>query len=209
VKIKLFCEGKTEKGLAKLIREAVDANSAQRCGVGVKSFNGLGDLLKGLERRVQIEVRAGAKVVYCLVDLYHYRSEKLETENLKSKTIAEQVQLIKADIDDELGAMKVHTKVFIVVHEVETWILADTNAIKKRLKTYIPETYHNLEQEGKYNEPAKFLNDLFKKHARRSFEKIDDGTFLLEKADWQKIYNTCSVFKALVDELRSDCLKFS
>jgi hypothetical protein len=35
--------------------------------------------------------------------------------------------------------------------------------------------------------------------------KVKDGQFFLENANWETIYDRCHVFKALIDELTKDC----
>ncbi len=202
--IKLFCEGKTEKGLRELLRKAVNQGLSTPCGLKVKTFNGVADLLKGIERKLKIEFQEGAKVIYLLVDLYRY-------PNIEGNTLEERVKNVKEDIETRLGECREGVKIFVIIHEVETWILADSKVIQKRLKSYAPETYSNLEQDGKYEQPSKVLKQIFKQHHPKGYgyEKAVDGVFLLENVDWRMVYTTCTVFKSLVDALRDDCKQFA
>jgi hypothetical protein len=204
VKIKLFCEGKTEKGLRELLRKAVNQDLSKPCGLKIKTFDGVANLLKGIEGKLKIEFQEGAKVIYLLVDLYRY-------PNIEPKTLEERVKNVKEDIETKLGNRREGVKIFVIIHEVETWILADSKAIQKRLKSYTPEAYSNLEQDGKYQQPSKVLNQIFRQHHPKGYgyEKAVDGVFLLENVDWRMVYATCTVFKSLVDALRDDCKQFA
>jgi hypothetical protein len=112
VKIKLFCEGKTEKGLRELLRKAVNQDLSKPCGLKIKTFDGVANLLKGIEGKLKIEFQEGAKVIYLLVDLYRY-------PNIEPKTLEERVKNVKEDIETKLGNRREGVKIFVIIHEVE------------------------------------------------------------------------------------------
>ncbi len=202
MKIRLLVEGKTETGLRELLARAVNATLDRCCGISIRQYEGVSDLRKKIGSRVEDEIKnSQALVVYCVVDLYHYFDS---TDERRTLPALEQAEAVKNDLLNQIDAKyRDRARIFVIIHEIETWMLADADTISKKLKTSL-NPFVNLEGDKSYNEPAKFLTELFRTHGKR-YNKVKEGVPLLQKADWEKIYKSCKVFKSLVDSLREDC----
>jgi hypothetical protein len=65
MKIKVLCEGQTEQGLRTLLTQAIAVPGSS---IQIKTYKGIGALLRGLDGRIEFELRSGAQVLFCLVD---------------------------------------------------------------------------------------------------------------------------------------------
>jgi hypothetical protein len=201
MKIKVLCEGQTEQGLRTLLTQAVAVSG---CSIQIKTYKGIGALLRGLDGRIALELRSGAQVIFCLVDYYHYPLPK-DTKNLPLEQRLNAINLDVVGRIDELRRSSV--RCHVVVHEVEAWILADEQALAQKLKIKNPPHWDKPEGVNDMKPPAKILEELFRTRSplKKRYTKYKDGVVLLEKIDWQKVYAKCPTFKQLVDDLRNYC----
>ena len=201
MRIKLFCEGKTEQGLRVLLNKAVAVSG---CSIQIKTYKGIGALLRGLDRRIAFELLSGAQVVFCLVDYYHYPFQ----DSRKNQRLEQRLAAIKSDVIQQIDkSRRPKVRCHVVVHEIEAWILADEQALAQKLKIKNLAKWEQPETINDVNHPAKVLQKLFRARSplKRSYDKYKDGVDLLQKIDWQKVYAKCPAFKQLVDDLRSHC----
>jgi len=91
MKIKILCEGQTEEGLRTLLGKAV---AVPGCGIHIKTYEGVGALLRELDDAVETELRSGARVVFCVVDYHHYPLSEI-TRNL---LLEQRLEAIKSDV---------------------------------------------------------------------------------------------------------------
>jgi len=199
MKIKILCEGQTEEGLRTLLGKAV---AVPGCGLHIKTYEGVGALLRELDDAVESELQSGARAVFCVVDYHHYPLPQI-TRNLP---LAQRLEAIKSDVlgqidNSRCSALRCH----VIVHEVETWILADEQVIAQRLKIKNIPGWQQPENINDMKPPAKVLEELFRTRLKRRYDKYKDGVDLLQKVDWQKVYAKCPTFKQLVDDLRNCC----
>jgi hypothetical protein len=128
MKIKVLCEGQTEEGLRTLLTQAV---AVQGCSIQIKTYKGIGALLRGLDGRIEFELRSGAQVLFCLVDYYHYPLQ----EATKNLPLEQRVNAIKSDLARRIdGSRRSSVQCHVVIHEVEAWILADEQILAQKLK---------------------------------------------------------------------------
>jgi len=201
VKVKLLCEGQTEEGLRALLSKAV---AIRKCGIHIRAYEGIAQLLRKLDSRVKEELRSGAEVVFCLVDYHHF---PLPGEQ-KLLPLEQRVAAIRDDVIEQIhesrrGALRCH----IVLHEVEAWIIADEQAVAQRLKIKNLAAWPQPETINDINPPAKVLEQLFRTRGplKKRYIKAKDGVDLLGKVDWQTVYDKCPTFRKLVDDLRKHC----
>jgi hypothetical protein len=203
MRIKLLCEGKTEQGLRILLTKAV---AVPGCSMQIKTYKGVGALLRGLDGRIAFELRSGAQVVFCLVDYHHYPLP----DNQKHLQIPQRLAAIKSDVAQRIDtSRRSKVRCHVIVHEVEAWILADEQALAQKLKIKNLARWEKPETINDINHPAKVLQELFRTRSplKRRYDKFKDGVDLLQKVDWQKVYTKCPTFKQLVDDLRIYCQK--
>jgi len=203
MKIKILCEGQTEQGLRTLLAKAV---ATAGCSIQIKTYKGVGALLRGLDGRIEFELRSGAQVLFCLVDYYHYPLPGA-TKNL---LLEQRVTAIKSDVARRIDeARRSSVRCHVVVHEVEAWILADEQIVAQKLKIKNPPQWDKPEAVNDMKPPAKILEELFRTRSplKKRYSKYKDGVDLLEKIDYKKVYGKCPTFKQLVDDLRTHCQK--
>ncbi len=197
--IKVLCEGKTEEGLRPLLESAVGVKG---CGLHIKAYDGVTKLLGKLDTTVREEIGSGAKTVFCLVDYYNFPlPEKQRTLSLDRRVTAIQ-RFVMEKLD---AAHRSALRCYVVLHEVEAWILADEKAVAQRLRTKTLPAWQHPETINDMNPPAKELEKLFRTKLKKPYDKYKDGGDLLKRVDWQKVYDKCPTFKKLVDDLRSHC----
>jgi hypothetical protein len=201
VKIKVLCEGQTEEGLRALLSKAVDI---RKCGIHIRTYEGVAQLLRKLDGRIREELRSGAEVVFCLVDYHHFPlSDEQKFLPLEQRVAAIQGYIAEQIHESRRESVRCH----IVVHEVEAWIIADEQAVAQRLKINNLAAWAQPETINDMNPPAKVLEQLFRTRSplKKRYIKAKDGVDLLRKVDCQKVYDKCPTFKKLVDDLRSYC----
>lgn len=201
MKIKVLCEGQTEEGLRALLAKAIDI---RKCGIHIKSYDGVTRLLHKLDSRVKEELASGAEVVFCLVDYHHFPLP----EEARALPSDQRVVAIQNHVIEWLDKSRRHAlRCFVVLHEVEAWILADDQAVAQRLKFKNLPAWPEPEKVNDTNPPARVLEQLFRTRSplKKRYVKVKDGVDLLRKIDFQKVYDKCPVFRKLIDELRLYC----
>jgi hypothetical protein len=149
-------------------------------------------------------LRSGAQVVFCLVDYHHY-PVSADKQNLP---FPKRLEVIKTDIVERIHeSRRSVVRCYVVVHEVEAWILADEQIVAQRLKIKNLPDWDQPETINDINPPSKVRQELFRARSplKKSYDKYKDGVDLLGKVDWQKVYAKCPTFKQRVDDLRTHC----
>jgi len=199
VTIKVLCEGKTEEGLRPLLENAVGVKG---CGLHIKAYDGVTKLLGKLDSTVREELNCGAKFVFCLVDYYHFPLPEKQRTLPRNKRVVAIQNFVTEKLDESYRSA---LRCYVVLHEVEAWILADEKVVAQRLRTKTLPSWQQPETINGMNPPAKELEKLFRTKLKKPYDKYKDGGDLLKRVDWQKVYAKCPTFKKLVDELRSLC----
>jgi hypothetical protein len=91
-------------------------------------------------------------------------------------------------------------ELFVVKHAIESWLLADVDAISTVLMSRIKEKIPKLEE---CHEPKEVLKGIFKKYANRDYVEVKDAGKIAEKAD-VNIMEKYSNFKDFMNSL-FDC----
>ena len=91
----------------------------------------------------------------------------------------------------------------VCVHETEAWILAEGNALAKRLNDKRIQPDPNAELKNFENPPSDRLNRLFLRIRKRRYNKIIDGTPLFKAMEFQRVYTSCQHFREFYDDLRA------
>lgn len=201
MKIKVLCEGQTEEGLRALLAKAVDI---RKCGIHIKSYDGVTRLLRKLDSRVKEELASGAEAVFCLVDYHHFPLP----ENARALPRDQRALVIKNYVTEQLDeSRRSALRCYVILHEIEAWILADEEAIAQRLKSKNLPPWPEPEKVNDMKPPARVLEELFRTRSplRKQYIKAKDGVDFLGKVDHKKVYDKCPTFKMLVDDLRRHC----
>ena len=89
----------------------------------------------------------------------------------------------------------------VCVHQTEAWILAEGEALAKRLdRSILPD--RDAEEKNFQNPPSKRLNQLFLKLKKTRYNKLADGTPLFKAMQFTHVYRSCTYFQAFYDDLK-------
>ena len=89
----------------------------------------------------------------------------------------------------------------VCVHQTEAWILAEGEALAKRLdRSILPD--RDAEEKNFENPPSKRLNQLFLKLKKTRYNKLADGTPLFKAMQFTHVYRSCTYFQAFYDDLK-------
>jgi hypothetical protein len=137
--------------------------------------------------------------VFTLVDLYgmnlisHRPNDDLDTK-------VKRVQAwFRDQVEQHSRARDFHPH--LSVHEVEAWILAEGDALSRRLKDPRIRQDPNAESKNFQRPPKKLLNELFWRNRKTRYEEITDGQPLFSKMSFQPVYNSCPYFRKFYDDL--------
>ena len=212
LKIPVYCEGKTERGLKSLLAPLDGEFRRKGFAISTHPLDGNRVLQPKMGTYVKNEIRDGAPAVFGLVDLHnaheHFGQDirtALGGRDWLSMPVSARVEWLRTHIPrihvDPEYKDKFH--IHVAVHDIEALILADTDAIRKKLKCDTLKESPNPENIDDMNPPHIKLNELFHKHLKRSYNKGTDGVSLLASLDFDTVYNKCLYFRSFVDDLRS------
>ena len=212
MKIRIYCEGKTEQGLKELLTPIREELQVKGLGVIIGSYHGNTKLLKKIGRATKEAISEGCPAVFCITDLYNVHiaftkelRNALGNRNWLSMEVSEQVDWLKTHITTQCVSKEYHNKFYphIAVHDIEALMFADQDKIKHRLKVVSIGRFPSPECIDHNNPPTKQLNELFRTHLKRKYKKTTDGINLLRSIDFALVYDKCTYFAAFVDDLRS------
>lgn len=189
MKIILFVEGESDShGLQNLLRNEISLLRKNRHSLRIYSFMGKFNLLRkiGYQTRRAIE-EVNADIVFALVDLY------------------------PGDIDPDALRRKLRSRApreyrdrfhpHVAVHDLEAWILADPEPLRRMLKARSIRIYPNPERVDNQKPPKRHLEELFRRHLKRAYRATEDGPRLFAMIDSTVVANKCPNFKMLRDDL--------
>lgn len=196
-KLFLYCEGDTEEAILKpLLDPFVRELAALGVGVKVLNMHGISHFYSDIGKSVIRAVDAsGAIAVLGVVDLFRAVNEFPTAAVEVSQKAAYVRQTLKEAVP------RSHRKYFhphVAIQETEAWLLADETAVRAVLKSE-DGPWPSPEAVG---HPAQVLEDLYRRHKKRSYQKVPDGMALANKVDPERIYARCPAFQRLVNDLR-------
>jgi len=197
-RIVILCEGDTEEIVVRhFVRrqwklEGLDA-------VGLHTDNLQGSLTRiGTKATLYLEEKE-VLGVFILIDLYGLTTVKHDAfDDVGRKVLRVQEWLrstVKSVRLDEFHPC-------ISVHEVEALILAEGGALSKRLSAPQIGPDPNAETRNFLNSPSSRLDDLFRVHKKRGYQKIMDGTPLFQHMHFDPVYRSCSYFRGFFEKLK-------
>ncbi|MCU0496160.1 MAG: DUF4276 family protein [Anaerolineae bacterium] len=170
--------------------------------VEVLNLEGNGNLIKRFKQVIEDEIENEPDIfVLILIDLLEapFKPYPKAIERAVNPNRA-RYSYIQKYMRDQID-LSVREKVYVipVVWEIETWLLADREALANDLK-WKECSYPDPEAIEK---PTDELNTQFKRLKGLAYHKIKDGVRLFGQADPRRIYDdNCPHFRELVDVLR-------
>jgi hypothetical protein len=87
------------------------------------------------------------------------------------------------------------------VHETEAWIFADPTVLPEDVRSAIPGKATNPEAINFDEPPSHLLKRLYRDRLKRPYQKLIDGTALLQRLSPDAVYKRCEHFRLLADDL--------
>ncbi len=212
VKVKIYCEGQTERGLKELLTPIREELRVKGLGITIGSYTGNAQLLKKIGSATKKAIEDGSPAVFCAIDLHNVHKafsgglrEALGQMNWEAMEVTRRVEWLRTHIRNHCVEREYKNKLHphVLVHEIEALMFADPGRIASKLKVRSIGSFHNPEEINDQNPPKKVLRNLYRQHVKRRYYEQRDGVPLLQSVDFDLVYNKCPNFKALVDDLRS------
>lgn len=194
MKLIILVEGYTELGL-----KAFFAQEAWQ--IEIIPCKGADKLLNDFPRRAGLELE-GQDETYalCLLDYDKAAERYPHPHDDISEHVQHIRQVMEAQVEDSLSP---RVKCFPIIHEPETWILADEQGLRQYLGLGERE-YKRPSAPESLSDPKERLKQEFKKKGRAYSERTD-GPKLLEQAGklGRVLDDNCPLFKKMWAEIRA------
>ncbi len=197
-RIIILCEGDTEEIVVRyFVRrqwkvEGLDA-------VGLHADNLQGSLNRiGTKATLYLQEKE-VLGVFTLIDLYGLTTVKHDTLDDIGRKVLRVQEWLRSTVKS-VRLSEFHP--CVSVHEVEALILAEGGALSMRLSAPQIEPDPNAETRNFLNPPSRRLDQLFRVHKKRGYQKIMDGTPLFQQMHFDPVYHTCSYFRGFFEKLK-------
>ncbi len=211
MRLKIVCEGRTEKGLRKLIQRIIndrfpDRESRRKISIGYDFMEGVPEVLKELDALSEKSINDGCERVLCLIDLHNIHehfpealNRALSGKNFLRMEISERVDWLKRNITAHLlpGHLRNRVRIHIALHETEAWFLADPDTLSMALGKKMTCKYPDPEAVDDEKPPHRRLRE------RYSYKKSSHGRKCLEELDYELVARKCPQFRAFLDDVLS------
>jgi len=206
MRLVIICEGHTEEAVLKDFLKPYCSKFSKVTvinarGSGNIAGKGTGKLKSEFKTLTELELDDDEAVVFCLIDLYQapFNFPKSVTDD--PDPLKASVLHIQKDMKDQIDkSVRDRFYPIVVVQEIETWILADEEALKNYFSKSVKSPYAPESIEP----PSDKLKQLSKQHRKgnRSYSKTLDGLALFRVMDAKRVYaDNCPHFKAFIDQL--------
>ncbi len=199
-KIVVLCEGDTEElAIRHFVAKQWQAEGLH--AVGLKRVNLRGRLQDiGPKTRLFLD-DSEVLAVFTLIDLYGMDRVKHSYTDILDTKVSRVCDWLRGLFNhNRSGLFFPH----VSVHETEAWILAEGNALARRLHDSGIGPDPNAESRNFAKPPSELINDMFlsRKHGDR-YQKIRDGRPLFAEMQFPTVYNTCRYFSRFYDALKA------
>jgi Domain of unknown function (DUF4276) len=199
LKFVLFVEGFTEKkALPEFFRRWLDSQLTQRVGIKIVRFDGWQDYVREIPKKVALNLsgKAGVDVIagLGLLDLYG------PTFYPNGVTVvADRYKWAKRQIEKTVNHPRFHQ--YLVVHDVEAWLLAEPDNLPPAVKTALPGGCVRPETVDFDEPPAYLLDRLYREKLGRPYRKVTDGAELFAALPPDVAGSKCPFLQTLLDDM--------
>jgi hypothetical protein len=195
----LFVEGDTEaNSLGAFFQRWLNPRLSKRVGIGVVNLKG-NRFARDLPNKVRYYVGRdrGNDVIalFGLLDLYKgapYPADVCGADERYDWGVRHYEELVANN----------SFRMFFAVHEIEAWLLSQTDLFPRRVRGTIPDNWTQRPEHVNFdNAPAKRLNDAYLAQLNRSYRKITDGANLFRRLDVEVAYARCPHLKRMLDTM--------
>ena len=207
MKVWVFVEGPSEvKALSALLNGWKQDLKEEGWGIKPIPLKNKSNYFEAIGARVTEKLLHDTRdLVVGLPDLYPNRNQKYKHDNLEElqdvqKRLVNQSLLQKVrrtEIDSYLARFYASA----LKHDLEVLLLAATSQLQSRLKmSNMPKNWRQPpEEQNQDRPPKKIVEDLFRRHLKRSYKQTMDSHAILSGADLREVAEQCPTFRAMID----------
>lgn len=198
-RIVILCEGETEVLATRhLLRRQFHSDGL--ASIGLQPIDLEGKLEDVFDKVPRFRKDRGVVAVFVLIDLAGMRRvQHAPDASLDDKVAAVRGWLVDGVQDADPDFFHPH----VCVHELEAWFLAEGHALGKRIAFSKLEPDAHAEQRNLDHPPSRWVNDLFRKHRKRSYHKTRDARPIFDDLSHVAIYKHCKYYREFYDDLTS------
>lgn len=179
MKFVFFVEGVTEThALPDFLRRWLDARVTPRVGIRMVRFSGWRDYCSEIAKKVALNLsgKAGADTIaaFGLLDLYGPRFYPTDRNSASDR-----YAWAKAHLEEHVAHPRFRQH--FAVHETEAWLLSSPGIFPTPVASALPGRCAQPESVNFDEPPAKLLDRLYRGRLDRRYNKVIDGTNLLQK----------------------------
>ena len=197
----VFVEGHLERiALPGFLSSWLNSATTQRVGINVIRFQGGGEFKNKLASAVRRHLNGPSNfdliAIIGILDLYgvNYYPNHVST-------VQERYDWLCQHFENKVDCAGFH--MFSAVHELEAWILSQTEILPAEVRRALPGRVQNPESVNFDNPPSKLLQRLYREKLRRDYKKIVDGSSLFSQLDPSVAREKCPYLKKMMDKLLS------
>lgn len=199
MKFVLFVEGHTEdKALPAFLKRWLDPRLNSPVGIQTVRFDGWSELFRDVAQKAKMHLNGPSKdkviAVISLLDLY---GPTFYPGNLTNSD--ERYSWGKQEIENKVGEDRFFQ--FFAVHEVEAWLLSQTNIFPPNIQKAFPGKVAKPETVNFNEPPAKLLDRLYKQHIKRNYKKTVNGRELFSQLNPATAYEKCPHLREMLDKM--------
>ncbi len=199
MKFVLFVEGHTEdKVLPEFLKRWLDPKLGVRVGIDPVRFDGWSELFRDVAQKAKMHLNGPSKdkviAVISLLDLYgptFYPGNLINSD--------ERYSWGKQEIENKVGEDRFFQ--FFAVHEVEAWLLSQTNIFPPNIQKAFPDKVANPETVNFNEPPAKLLDRLYRQYTKRNYKKVVNGRELFSQLNPATAYEKCPHLREMLDKM--------
>ena len=208
MKVWIFVEGKSDvQALSALWSGWKQKLSEEGWGIQLIPLESKSNYFRKIGSRATEKLANDAHdLVVGLPDLYpsqnyantDYRHNNLqELQGVQRRLVERHLQRIGGHINSHMARFYPSA----LKHDLEVLILAATSQLQSRLKmSNKPSGWRQPPEEQNQDRPPKrIVEDLFRRHLKRSYRENTDSDAILRDADLREVAEQCPTFRALID----------
>jgi hypothetical protein len=201
MRLTILCEGDTQQAVLKKFL-APFCQGFDR--VFIFNSRGAGRLKQEYKKITELELSSDPEaVVFCLIDLFRAPFTVPRYVKEEADPHLAQYTYIKKHMEENINTtLRERFYAFPIVMEIETWLLADEQALNDYLTPPRTRRFQRPHNPETIAHPAEELGGLVRLHRSEDYIKTIHGRRLFERASVERVYNdNCPHFEIMINQL--------
>lgn len=195
MRVVLFVEGHTERSaVPDLLKRWADARLPRPVRIAPVRFQGWQHYAKDIATKASLALREPSTVGIGVLDLYGPTFYPAKVSSVRDR-----YAWAKRKFEDAVGSDRFVQH--FAVHETEAWIFADPTILPAEVRSAIPGKAAHPEAINFDQPPSRLLASLYRRRVRKPYQKLIDGSSLLQRLSPEIVYKRCDHFRLLADDL--------